>query len=271
MAQPGEVAAIRERGEDTAALWRRYRATGDPQLRDRLVLAYVPLVRHIVYRKARELPAWCEVDDLISTGIEGLIGALDRYDPEKGAPLEQFVWTRIQGAVLDSLRRADWAPRSLRRWERDLDRARESFAAATGRQPTRAELAEALGIEEGELRDRIRDLAVAELGSLDSLAAGDEEGNVAVIETIRSADPETDPETEVARTIARERFRRAFSHLSERERKVAVMLYTREATLSEIGEEIGVSESRVCQIHGELKTRLRSSLRRDSQLFSVSA
>ena len=173
--------------------------------------------------------------------------------------------------MLDSLRRSDWAPRSLRRWERDLDRARESFVAATGRQPSRAELAEALGIEEEELRDRIRDLATADLGSLDSLTASEEDGNVAVIETVRSSDPETDPETEVARTIARERFRRAFSHLSERERRVAVMLYTREATLSEIGEEIGVSESRVCQIHGELKTRLRSSLRRDSQLFSVSA
>jgi RNA polymerase sigma factor for flagellar operon FliA len=252
-------------------LWRRYRATGDPRLRDKLVLAYVPLVRHIVYRKARELPAWCEVDDLISTGIEGLIGALDRYDPAKGAPLEQFVWTRIQGAVLDSLRRADWAPRSLRRWERDLDRARDSFVAATGRQPTPTELAAALGIGEQELRDRIRDLANTDLTSLDGLTASDEDGNVALIETIQSTDAEADPETEVARTIARERFRRAFSHLSERERKVAVMLYTKELTLSEIGDEIGVSESRVCQIHGELKTRLRSSLRRDSQLFSATA
>lgn len=269
MAVPSEVTVRKERGDDTAELWRRYRASGDPELRDRLVLAFVPLVRHIVYRKARELPAWCEVDDLISTGIEGLIGALDRYDPSKGAPLEQFVWTRIQGAVLDSLRRSDWAPRSLRRWERDLDRARESFVSATGRQPTRAELASALGIEEGELRDRIRDLAAADLGSLDSLTASDEDGTVAVIETVRATDPETDPETEVTRTLARERFRRAFSHLSERERKVAVLLYTREATLSEIGEEIGVSESRVCQIHGELKKRLRSSLRRDAELFTA--
>ncbi|HVO54346.1 MAG TPA: FliA/WhiG family RNA polymerase sigma factor [Solirubrobacterales bacterium] len=263
--------AISDRSEDTMGLWRQYRASGDPALRDRLVLAYVPLVRHIVYRKARELPAWCEVDDLISTGIEGLIGALDRYDPEKGAPLEQFVWTRIQGSVLDSLRRLDWAPRSLRRWERDLDRARESFVAATGRQPSQSELAAALGIEEGELRDRVRDLASADLASLDSLTVSEEDGNVAVIETVRAVDPETDPETEVTRTLARERFRRAFSHLSERERKVAVMLYTKEATLSEIGEEIGVSESRVCQIHGELKTRLRSSLRRESEMFSATA
>lgn len=260
-----------ERHEDTAELWRRYQSSGDPSLRDKLVLTYVPLVRHIVYRKARELPSWCEVDDLISSGIEGLIGALDRYDPAKGAPLEQFVWTRIQGAVFDSLRRADWAPRSLRRWERDLDRARESFVLSTGRQPTQSELAKEMGIEDRELRERIRDLANTELTSLDSLTNSEEDGTIALIETIKSTEVETDPERETTRTLAKERFRRAFSHLSERERKVAVMLYTKELTLSEIGEEIGVSESRVCQIHGELKTRLRSSLRRDEQLFSATA
>jgi RNA polymerase sigma factor for flagellar operon FliA len=265
------MSTITERSEDTAELWKKYRATGDRDLRDRLVLAYVPLVRHIVYRKARELPAWCEVDDLISSGIEGLIGALDRYDPSKGAPLEQFVWTRIQGSVLDNLRKLDWAPRSLRRWERDLDRARDSFVANSGRQPTHGELAAALGMSEEELRERIRDLASTDLASLDSLTAGDEEGNVALVETIRSTEESTDPEAETTRTVAKERFRRAFSHLSERERRVAVMLYARELTLSEIGEEIGVSESRVCQIHGELKTRLRSSLRRESELFSATA
>ncbi len=260
-----------ERSEDTTELWMQYRASGDRDLRDRLVLAYVPLVRHIVYRKARELPAWCEVDDLISSGVEGLIGALDRYDPSKGAPLEQFVWTRIQGSVLDSLRKLDWAPRSLRRWERDLDRARDGFVVSTGRQPTHGELAAALGISGEELRERIGDLASTDLASLDSLTSGDDEGTVALIETIRSTDAESDPEGETTRTLAKERFRRAFSHLSERERRVAVMLYTKELTLSEIGDEIGVSESRVCQIHGELKTRLRSSLRRESELFSASA
>ena len=262
---------ISERSEDTAELWRRYRTSGDGGLRDKLVLAYVPLVRHIVYRKVRELPAWCEVDDLISSGIEGLIGALDRYDPDKGAPLEQFVWTRVQGAVLDSLRKLDWAPRSLRRWERDLGSAREDFIAENGRQPTRPELAAALGIDEQELSERIRDLAATELASLDNLTASNEGGTVFVIETIESSDETTDPEGETTRTIAKERFRKAFSHLSERERKVAVLLYTKELTLSEIGDQIGVSESRVCQIHGELKTRLRSSLRRDSQLFSATA
>jgi RNA polymerase sigma factor for flagellar operon FliA len=258
-----------DRSEEVAALWERYRATGDRSLRDRIVLTYVPLVRHLAYRKARELPTWCEVDDLISSGVEGLIGALDRYDADKGASLEQFVWTRIQGAVLDSLRKLDWAPRSLRGWERDIERAREAFAGASGRQPTQAELAVEMEVDEAELAGRLRDLAATDLASLDSLTATDEEGTVALVQTIAATDAELDPERGATKTIAKERFRRAFSHLTEREREVAVMLYSQERTLSEIGAEIGVSESRVCQIHGELKTRLRSSLRRDSQLFSA--
>lgn len=260
-----------DRTDETTKLWRRYRASGDRALRDRLVLTYVPLVRHIAYRKARELPSWCEVEDLISCGIEGLIGALDRYDPGKGASLEQFVWTRIQGAVLDSLRRLDWAPRSLRRWEREMERARESFVTASGRQPSRPELAAAMGIELRELEDRLRDLSATDLTSLDSLTATDEDGSVALVQTIAAEGEEHDPESRATRTLAKERFRRAFSHLSERERRVAVMLYTQDRTLSEIGEEIGVSESRVCQIHGELKKRLRTSLRRDAQLFNATA
>jgi RNA polymerase sigma factor FliA len=265
----GTPAARRQ--EDTDKLWQRYKETGDRSLRDQLVLTYVPLVRHLAYRKVRELPAWCEVDDLVSAGVEGLIGALDRYDPAKGASLEQFVWTRIQGAVLDSLRRLDWAPRSLRRWEREAERAGDAFFRETGRRPNEAELAAKMGIEPSELNARLRDLSTAELTSLDSVTSAEEDDGVALVQTIADLDQRANPEAEATRTIARERFRRAFSHLSERERKVAVMLYTQGRTLSEIGDVIGVSESRVCQIHGELKKRLRSSLRRDADLFTATA
>ena len=113
--------------EDALALWREYKATGDLQVRNRLVMTYAPLVKYIVFKKVRELPARCEVEDFISCGLEALIASIDRYDPEKGATLEQFAWTRIHGAVLDELRRQDWAPRSLRRWERDIAKARDQF------------------------------------------------------------------------------------------------------------------------------------------------
>src|SRR5579859_3905027 len=101
--------------QETLALWQSYKESGDPRLRDRLVLTFAPMVKYIVYRKVREIPARCEVEDFISCGLEALIRSIDRYDPEKGATLEQFAWTRIHGAVLDELRRNDWAPRSLRR------------------------------------------------------------------------------------------------------------------------------------------------------------
>src|SRR5919106_84800 len=94
--------------EDALALWRTYKATGDAQARTRLVMTYAPLVKYIVFKKVRELPARCEVEDFISCGLEALIASIDRYDPGKGATLEQFAWTRIHGAVLDELRRQDW-------------------------------------------------------------------------------------------------------------------------------------------------------------------
>src|SRR5947209_20178985 len=131
---------------ETLALWKKYRETNDPALRNRIVLTFAPLVKYIVYNKIRELPARCEVDDFISCGLEALIASIDRYDPSKGATLEQYAWTRIHGAVLDELRRQDWAPRSLRRWERDIAKARERFVGLYGRAPSNHELGDALGI-----------------------------------------------------------------------------------------------------------------------------
>src|SRR6187455_752011 len=128
--------------EDALALWREYKATGDVQARNRLVMTYAPLVKYIVFKKVRELPARCEVEDFISCGLEALIHSIERFDPEKGATLEQYAWTRIHGAVLDELRRQDWAPRSVRRWERDMDRATEQFATLHGRRPRMDELAD---------------------------------------------------------------------------------------------------------------------------------
>jgi RNA polymerase sigma factor for flagellar operon FliA len=110
----------RPSAQQSLALWKQYRETNDPALRDRLILTFAPLVKFIVYRKVREMPARCEVEDFIGCGLEALIQSIDRYEPSKGATLEQYAWTRIHGAVLDELRRLDWAPRSVRRWERDM-------------------------------------------------------------------------------------------------------------------------------------------------------
>jgi RNA polymerase sigma factor for flagellar operon FliA len=254
--------------EETLALWQEYKASGDQQVRNRLVLTFAPLVKYIVYNKIRELPARCEVDDFISCGLEALIASIDRYDPEKGATLEQYAWTRIHGAVLDELRRQDWAPRSLRRWERDIARAKERFSTNHGRQPTIDELADAMGSTPEELRTRQSEIASSDVTSLNSLVLGDDETNVERIDTIESEDRNLDPEQAAMTEAAKARFRRAFASLPEREREVAILLYVKNLTLREIGDILAVSESRVCQIHSELKRKLRTALSDESGLFS---
>jgi len=122
-------------------LWRSWKERRDARSRDRLVLAYAPMVRYIASRKVRELPAHCELDDLASAGLVALMEAIDRFDPVKGASFEQYAWTRVAGALLDELRKQDWASRSVRREGRRIERARDSFFARNGIMPTEAELA----------------------------------------------------------------------------------------------------------------------------------
>ncbi|MEA2227922.1 MAG: polymerase sigma factor FliA [Solirubrobacteraceae bacterium] len=253
--------------EDAQHLWLQYRDTQDPRLRDRLVMTYAPLVKYIAYRKVRELPASCQVEDFISCGLEALITAIDRYDPEKGATLEQFAWTRIHGAILDELRRQDWAPRSVRRWERDIETARRNFAGVHGRPPTREELADSLGTTVVELRDREQKIATSDLTSLNAIVPGEEDSGVERVDTLTSEDMRADPEHVTSMSDAKDRFRRAFSRLPQRQREIAVLLYVKELTLREIGDVLGVSESRVCQIHTELKRSLRTTLSEDEALF----
>jgi RNA polymerase sigma factor FliA len=253
--------------DDAQQLWAEYKRTQDSGLRDRLIMTYAPLVKYIAYRKVRELPASCQVEDFISCGLEALITAIDRYDPEKGATLEQFAWTRIHGAILDELRRQDWAPRSVRRWERDIEAARRNFSGVHGRQPTRDELATSLGTTSDELRDREHKIATSDLTSLNAIVPGEEDSNVERVDTLTADDSTTNPEQAASLMDAKERFRAAFARLPVRQREIAILLYVKELTLREIGEVLGVSESRVCQIHTELKRSLRSALAEDESLF----
>ena len=246
--------------EETLALWKEYKASGDQQVRNRLVLTFAPLVKYIVYNKIRELPARCEVDDFISCGLEALIASIDRYDPDKGATLEQYAWTRIHGAVLDELRRQDWAPRSVRRWERDIEKASVEFTALHGRHPSTEELAESIGCRVAELRQRIEEISRSDLTSLNTVVLSDDETTIERMDTLASTDERLDPEHAAQTVDAKERFREAFSKLPRREREIAVLLYVKGMTLSEIGEILGVSESRVCQIHTQMKKTLRAEL-----------
>jgi len=269
MKSPSTTSRRRVSADEALALWSEYKRSGDMQVRNRLVMTFAPLVKYIVFKKVRELPARCEVEDFISCGLEALIASIDRYDPSKGATLEQFAWTRIHGAVLDELRRQDWAPRSLRRWERDISKARDQFTAVHGRRPSRDELADSLAISVNDLRRREDDIAVSDVTSLNTLVISDDETTVERIDTLADGDTRNDPEQAAARSQAKDKFRRAFEALPRREREVAVLLYVKNLTLREIGDILGVSESRVCQIHSQLKRTLKQQLAEDSVLFSA--
>ncbi|HEY5194117.1 MAG TPA: sigma-70 family RNA polymerase sigma factor [Solirubrobacteraceae bacterium] len=261
--------AVRISAAEALRTWREYRQTGDLRLRDQLIFIFTPMVRYIVYRKVREVPAQCDVEDFLSCGLEALIRSIERYDPEKGATLEQYAWTRIHGAVLDELRRHDWAPRSLRRDERAINHAREVFLAANDRPPSREELAALVGMDPAELVGRLDDVALAEVGSLNRTVRSDENARIERIDTLESSDADCDPIASAERREAKVRFREAFALLPAQEREVAVLLYVEHWTLRDIGGRLGVSESRVSQIHTQLRRRLYDQLSDELALFSA--
>jgi RNA polymerase sigma factor FliA len=264
----GAKQAVRPSAPEVLAMWEEYRRSGDARVRDRLIFTLMPMVRYIVQRKIRAVPAHCDVEDFMSCGLEALIGAVERYDPARGATLEQYAWTRVQGAVLDELRRHDWAPRSLRRDERAINHARDSFAASHERQPSRDELAAQVGMSPRELSGRLDQVALAEVGSLNRTVRADEGSPIEQIDTLESSDAESDPVAAAERREAKARFRRAFARLSRQEREVAVLLYVENWTLRQIGERMGVSESRISQIHTRLRRRLYEQLSGELSLFS---
>jgi len=261
--------ASRAPSAEVLRIWREYRRSGEIELRDRLVFMFMPMVRYIVYRKVREVPAQCDVEDFLSCGLEALIHSIERYDPEKGATLEQYAWTRIHGAVLDELRRHDWAPRSLRRDERIINTARERFLALHERQPDRAELAASVGMTARELTERLDQIELAEVGSLNRIVRSDESATIERIDTLETHDETSDPTLSAERREAKERFRAAFAGLSSQEREVAVLLYVANWTLRDIGRRLGVSDSRVSQIHTQLRHRLREQLSGETALMSA--
>jgi RNA polymerase sigma factor for flagellar operon FliA len=231
------------------------------------VIALIPLVRHIAYRKARVLPGHCDVEDLVSCGLEALVAAIDRFDPGKGATLEQYAWTRVHGAVLDELRRSDWAPRSVRRWERELGEVRDRFTSVYGRCPTDEELSQAAGISLHEVRRLLGEIARAQVASLNEPVTEDDGGlTVEAIDTVPSGDCSSDPEYRIMRQAEVEDFRIAFRRLSPRERQLAVLVHVNEMSLHDASELLGISHSRASQIHRQVKTALRDHALEQSDL-----
>jgi len=234
--------------------------------RERLILAYSPLVKYVAGRVSSGLPAHIEHADLVSYGIEGLIGAVDRYDPDREVKFETYAVTRIRGAILDELRGLDWVPRSVRANARKLERANAKLESKLGRTPSDAELAKELGISEENLQDWLLDVSNSQVLALDEMwtvtdSSGDQ---VSLIDTIE--DPQAvDPQEAIADSELKQRLADAIVGLPERERVVVTLYYYEELTLREIGEILGVTESRVSQIHTKALLTLRSRLKPEGE------
>jgi RNA polymerase sigma factor FliA len=246
---------------EAEALWRSWKLRRDARSRDRLVLAYAPMVRYIASRKLRELPAHCDIDDLSSAGLVALMEAIDRFDPAKGASFEQYAWTRVAGALVDELRKQDWASRSVRREGRRIARARDSFFARHGITPTEAALAAELGTTVDCLRTTLDDIDRSDVRSLNAPARGaDDAALVEVGETIQAPQGDHEPESTVLSADRTAAMRSAIARLSERERHVLALVHVQELPGAEIGRMLGVSESRVSQILSGIRSKLKQQL-----------
>ena len=220
------------------------------------------MVRYIASRKLRELPAHVDLDDLASSGLVALMEAIDRFDPVKGASFEQYAWTRVAGALVDELRKQDWASRSVRREGRRIERARDSFFARCGTMPTEAELAAELGTTVADLRASIEDIDRSDIASLNAPARGSAEDAFALEmgDTIQAPNDEANPESALLGADRSSAMRGAIARLSERERHILSLVHVQELPGAEIGRMLGVSESRVSQILAGVRRKLKDQL-----------
>ena len=246
--------------DETATLWQEFQKSRDRAVRDRLILTYAPLVKYVAGRLGSGLPAHVDDDDLVSYGLLGLIGAIERFDPDRDIKFETYAIARIKGSIIDELRALDWVPRSVRSRAREIERAIADLESRLGRAPTDEEISTKLGITEEELNESLSEIGRTSIAALDELwtvsAGGDQ---IALIDTIED-EQGPNPQSALDETEMREAIAEAISRLPEREKLVVTLYYYEELTLREIGEVLGVTESRVSQLHTKAILRLKARL-----------
>jgi RNA polymerase sigma factor FliA len=246
-------------------LWRRYKIDGDERARERLVLAYSPLVKYVAGRMGANLPPHIDEADLISYGLVGLVSAIERFDPAREIKFETYAITRIKGAIIDDLRAMDWVPRSVRTRAREIERANAKLENRLQRAPTDKELAAELAVSSEELQESLLTISHSSLAALDEMwTVSDSSGDqVSLLDTLE--DPGApDPARAVDLGDLKDRMAEAIARLPEREKLVIGLYYYENLTLREIGEVLGVTESRVSQLHTKAVLRLRSRMQRES-------
>ena len=248
---------VRVSDEELAQLWQEYhRDKNNKTARDKLIVQYIYLTRYVIGRIKVNLPPSFSYEDIASYGVEGLIDAVEKYSPDRGAKFETYALMRIRGAIIDKIRANDWLPRTVRKKIKEVKEAINNLKIELGRMPTNQEIADKLGIE----KEKVDEILAQDTG-IDSLYdkknLGDE--SVEIIDTIEDSKSER-PEEAAEKKDAKLELERALKRLPERERMLLVFYYHENMTLKEIGEAINVSESRVCQLHAQAIMKLRNIL-----------
>jgi len=243
------------------SLWAEFKDTADPRLRERLILHYSPLVKYVAGRVGVGLPPNIEQADLVSYGIFGLIDAIEKFDISRAIKFETYAISRIKGAIIDELRAIDWIPRSVRYKAREVEKAYAALEARLHRTPTEPEVAEELGIGLDELHTIFSQVSFVNVIALDELLnvggeRGDKVSLVDTLEDTRAEDPVAAFETEETKYL----LARAINTLPEREKIVVTLYYYEGLTLAEIGQVLGVTESRICQMHTKAVLQMRAKL-----------
>lgn len=240
-------------------IWKRYFETAKTEYRDELIVQYLHLVKFVVGRVGTALPTHIKIDDLYSSGVTGLIKAVEKYDPTKNSKFESYAILLIKGAIIDELRELDWIPRSVHQKANRIASAQEILRQKLGRDPTDQELSKHLGITEEEFADLLHRVRPAILIPLNGEITNQDEENTSISERIPDAKAETSFEVadrnECASLLAQ-----AINDLPEQEQKVLILYYYEELMLKEIGKIMGVSESRVSQIHTKALLKLRGRI-----------
>jgi RNA polymerase sigma factor for flagellar operon FliA len=235
--------------ESLDQLWQRFKADGDLDARERLIVHYAPLVKYVAGRVRAGLPPQVDQGDLISDGIIGLMDAIDKFDPSRGLQFQTYAARRLRGAIIDGLRQSDWVPRSVRDKLRAIDAALATLERRHGRTPTDDEVAAELAISVAELRATYGAVSYTHVRSIDELGAAYENHPQG---TTFLADHDMDDQSD--------RFIHSVHQLPERDRVIVALYYWERFTLAEIGQVLGVSESRVSQLHTRAMLTLRRQL-----------
>jgi len=247
-------------GAVLAEMWREYKADGDPALREQLILQYAPLVRYVAGRVGVGLPASVEQGDLVSYGVFGLIDAIDKYDLERAIKFETYAINRIRGAIIDELRSFDWIPRSVRTKARDIERAIASLEARLQRTPSEAEIADELGLDIPELRRVFSQVSFVHVAALDEMLGSADHSDGSTLGERIEDERITAPGDAMDDEDTRQLLARVIHTLPEREQIVVTLYYYEALTLAEIGLVLGVTESRICQLHTKAMMGMRSRI-----------